>query len=254
MNALTIANCEQVRIEINKEAQALKNSALDAINKICEIKTQKDAAIAVICLAPCKKLVKMVESGRKEIKAPVLELGKKIDGIAASYSAELTAEITRIEKLLTAYQIEQERIRREEEAKRQAELQRIENERMKAEEAAEAARQREADLAFKARTKREDAQMAAAAAKAEEEAARARAAAEQAAKISMPVIAPKMDGVSTREEWCFEVINADAFYYVHPEACEIEVRKSAVNALMKEGMHECQGLRIWKETRVIGRS
>lgn len=267
---LTVSNCEKVGIAISQDAEQAKAKALEVAGKITAVKTADEATLAVAASSSCKKLVQQVEKSRKDVKGPVLEIGKRIDSIACQYAHNLQVEIDRIEGLMRDYEIERQRKQREEEEKRQAELRRVEEERRKAEEAAARAKaeqeekeRREAELAFKERTKKEDKELeriqresAQAAAKAEEEERKAKIAElKQHQVASQKSSTPqRTDGTIVRDEWLFEVTDIKAFYAAKPDACKIEVQKSMVNALLRNGMRECPGLSIWCEKRVITRA
>lgn len=161
-----------------------------------------------------------IEAMRKDMKAPILKAGKMVDAFFAVPLEKLATAKGRIKRAMLVYQDEQERKRREEEA-RIRELQRQEQERLAKE--AEAAEREARRLAEEAAAKeREAAAMKNTEARrqAEEEAARLRAEAEQnrqtanavieqAAEMPAAIVTrelPKTAGVDTRRRWVPEQI------------------------------------------------
>ena len=231
-----------------------------------------------------------VESSRKIVKAPVIDLGKRIDGIAADFVADVVAEEARLSGLVTEYAREQQRIKREAELAAEQERQRVERERHEAEMAAqrEAARiERERQAAEKAAHEAEIARLKAEAAQSEEgqraareaqekalaaqreaearaEAARRQAEAdaaaarerEEAARIAAAaaVAAPAPAGV--REEIDFEVEDILAFVAKFPQLCRIEPKRADVLAALKKSFErngklpEVAGLRVFRNLKV----
>ena len=89
---------------------------------------------------------KALEKARNELKAPFLAAGREIDAAAKGPAGRIETAKKALSVGLTRYQIEQQRIAAEAEAKRKAELERLEKLR-KEEEAAE--KKRQAELAAK---------------------------------------------------------------------------------------------------------
>ena len=58
---------------------------------------------------------------------------------------------------------------------------------------------------------------------------------------------PKPAGLSVKDKWQFEVLDAAAVYAARPDLCRIEVRTAEVNAAISAGVREIPGLRIWSE-------
>lgn len=142
MNEIVIRNADKVAIEISPSALAERDTVVRQSKEIVLI----DASIqqgAVTILSRINGTLKALESSRKLVKAPVLELGRKIDAIADQFAIELTGEKTRISRLLSDFEEKQrrereeaERIRQENERKAREEQQRIEEERIRKEEEA----------------------------------------------------------------------------------------------------------------------
>lgn len=156
---LTIKTEKGFPLEIDAEAIALKN---DAVRFLSEIRFV-DATVrshAAGHLSGAAGIIRRMETSRVEVKAPVLDLGRRIDKMAADFSQPIQAEFDRVKRLVSDH-----------DAKEQA---RIAEENRKREEA----ERREREAAEKIR--REEAAIAEAKYQAEQKAIREAAAAEQA--------------------------------------------------------------------------
>lgn len=220
-------------IELTPAAFNARSIALAAAAQVKEIASVTDLDNAATALTTIKSLTKSVEESRKEVKAPVLDVGRRIDAVAKDYLATLEAEAKRLSTLVGTYQEAErrkaERIRQEE-AQRQAaaiaEMQKTQDAAMEAGdvEAADAARAKAADII---------------------------------ADSQLNVIAaegPKADGVVTRTSWKFEMTDATALYKARPELCIIEPNNAAIRAIVKATKGAAiPGLRIWQEAGAIVR-
>lgn len=117
--------------EITPDAHALKKQAIALAVPIVKVETDEELTFAVNALQALKAISKGMESTRKAVKAPVLELGKKIDSVAADFLRDSDREEMRITGLINHFQREQLRLKRESDEK--AERERIEAERLEAE-------------------------------------------------------------------------------------------------------------------------
>jgi hypothetical protein len=245
--ALTVAGINAVQITVDQTAYAARDAALTDSKGIAAVESDLAQEMAVATLRDIKGLLKTVEDSRKDVKSPVLALGKAIDAEATKFTQPLEIEAARLSKLVATYQDAQRRAAEEAERKRQAELARIERERRQAEEAA----RREAEEAqAKARTMQE-------AVEAEERAKRQAEAAEQRAKLERekaqmameaPVAKPK--SMFVKPTVCFEVTDILELFEARPDLCELTPRAAAINAALRNGDRQIPGLRIWEETRV----
>jgi chromosome segregation ATPase len=278
------------QIQITPEAEKQKATIINAARAVVAVTDADSCDIAQSRLRSLASVRTAVESSRKQVKAPVIDLGKKIDGIAADFVAEVIAEEARLSGLVTEYAREQQRIKREAELAAEQERQRIERERHEAEMAAqrEAARiERERQAAERAAHEAEIARLKAEAAKSEEgqraareaqeravaaqreaearaESARRQAEAdsaaardrEEAARIAAAeaVAAPAPAGV--KEEIDFEVDDILAFVAKFPQLCRIEPKRAEVLAALKKSfarngkLPEVAGLRVFQNLKV----
>lgn len=271
-NPIAVAGLESARVEIQADAYARRAEVIEAAkfcpSAVTDADTQTEVTNAV---RDIKRLLKEVEDGRKAVKAPVLDIGRKIDAAAAEFTATLEAEANRLTGLLTTYETQQRRIAAEAEAKRQEELKRQQEE-------AELARKRALLLETEAREKREAAERAAreatnaeARAKAQEEARKAHEAQQQAVaekakqeeatklqqaellRAPAPVVT-RAAGASVSAPWTFEVVDIKALHAAKPELVELSVKRSDVLAVIRGGAREIPGLRIYQDTKVTVRA
>jgi hypothetical protein len=251
MNALALRNVGSVEIAIDPKAVAARDEAIENAHLVVTIRTHNQAVAGADALRGLRAITKAVESSRTTAKAPVLELGRRIDAAAKVFNASAEAEIYRITAMLTAHETEQRRIDAEAERKRQEEARRMvaeENARLaeiarqvqaaeRAERQALNERDREA-----AETRRMVAEQAAATERA--------AAAERQANLPVAIEAPRVAGTVVREEWTFEVADLRAFAQAHPELVDITVRRADVLKLIRAGVRELAHTRIYSETKV----
>jgi dTMP kinase len=278
------------QIQITPEAEKQKATIINAARAVVAVTDADSCDIAQSRLRSLASVRTAVESSRKQVKAPVIDLGKRIDGIAADFVAEVIAEEARLSGLVTEYAREQQRIKREAELAAEQERQRVERERHEAEMAAqrEAARiERERQAAERAAHEAEIARLKAEAAQSEEgqraareaqekalaaqreaearaDAARRQAEAdaaaarerEETARIAAAeaVAAPAPAGV--REEIDFEVEDILAFVAKFPQLCRIEPKRAEVLAALKKSfarngkLPEVAGLRVFQNLKV----
>jgi hypothetical protein len=265
---IAVKGVSAVAVEIHSDAYNRRAEIIEAANFCPPAVTDADTQAEVTnVLRDIARLLKETEDGRKLVKAPVLDLGKRIDAAAAEFVQTLEAQKARLNGMLVAYETEQRRIAMEAERKRQEEIRKQEAE-------AELARKRALLAETEAREKREAAERAAreavnpeARAKAQEEARKAaeaqrQAAAaqvqqEEAAKLQQaellrapaPVVT-RAAGASVQTPWTFEVLDIKALYAACPDLVELSVKRSDVLALIRGGTREIPGLRIFQETKV----
>ena len=278
------------QITITPEAEAQKATILSAARAVVAVTDADSCDIAQSRLRSLASVRNVVESSRKIVKAPVIDLGKKIDGIAADFVADVVAEESRLSGLVTEYAREQQRIKREAELAAEQERQRVERERHEAEMAAqrEAARiERERQAAERAAHEAEIARLKAEAAQSEEgqraarvaqeralaaqreaearaESARRQAEAdaaaarerEEAARIAAAAVITAPAPAGVREEIDYEVEDILAFVAKFPQLCRIEVKRADVLAALKKSFErngklpEVAGLRVFQNLKI----
>jgi flagellar biosynthesis GTPase FlhF len=269
---ITVPGLAQATVTIDASAYKRRAEIIEAAEFCPKAVNDADTQGEVTnVLRDIARLLKETEDGRKLVKAPVLDLGKRIDAAAAEFVQTLEAQKARLNGMLVAYETEQRRIAMEAEVKRQAEIARQQKEAREAQEKID----REAREAEQARLKAErdarEATNAEARAKAQEEArkateaqqqaAAAKAQQEEAAKLQQAEIfrapAPAVTraaGASVQTPWTYEVVDIKALYAACPDLVELSVKRSEVLALIRSGTREIPGLRIYQETRINVRS
>jgi hypothetical protein len=251
MNALALRNVGSVEIAIDPKAVETRDEAIENAALIVAVSNQQQATIGADALRGLRAVSKAVETSRITAKAPVLELGKRIDAAAKTFTLSVDHEVARITALLTAYEVERIRIAAE------AQLKRFEEERRRlAEETArmaEITRQvQAAERAERQALNERDREAAEERRMVAEEAAAAERAAVAERQANLPVVAerPKVAGTVVREEWNFEVTDLRAFAQAHPDLVEITVKRAAVLQKIRGGVRQLAHTRIYEETKV----
>jgi len=184
-----------------------------------------------------------VEAARVALTAPLLEAQRKLMDLKKAHCGPLVTEKDRLGELVSAFQLaERERVEAEERA-RNAEIERLAQERRLAEFAAQQAARVAADA------KTEEAQAQADIAAADALQAQEQIEAERRAVIVAPLPeVQKASGASTKETLDFEVTDIMALVKARPELCKIEAKASAIKAVCKIG-DTIPGLRLFLTTK-----
>lgn len=270
------------RIQTTADARQERDHLLTVSAKLTNVATPEQAQTAADALRSLRDFTKLIETSRVTVKAPVLELTKKIDGLAKELTSELDAEVTRIGRIIGEWQAaerrkveEAERKAREEEQRiwREAlEKERVEQERIAreakavADKAAAEAKALEEKSARarteagrekalqEAETKRIQAQIQADTLREQQEqerAVRALAASREVAQARIAaanITVAKSAGVATKEDVAYEITDMDAFYKAFPYLCEVTERVSMLKTTLKalpEGK-TLAGVKHWK--------
>lgn len=220
-------------IELTPAAFEARRAALAASEGVVGILTVADLDVAAHALTQIASLVRAIETSRKDVKGPVLEVGKRIDSVAKEYVAPLETEKRRLEAIVGTYQ----------------EAERRKAERIRQEAAA-------AEAAALAELQRKEAEMAEAGEATPEavDAVRAEAADKIAAAQLTTINAQgaMADGITTRTAMKFEVVDINALFAAAPHLCIIEPNNTAIRGVIKT-QRSIPGLRIWSEAAAIVR-
>ena len=228
--ALTLTGLQHAQVDIQPAAYARRDAILTTSRRVLTVSDAMEAEEATDSLRSLAALCKEVETIRKEIKAPVLELGKKIDAIAAEFIGDAAAEKARLETALGTYQAAEQRKADAARRAAQEEADRLAREAAKA--------QREAE---RATTDGEQDRTQQAAAQAEAKAIEARVVAAEIAPV-------KPAGVAVRQPWKFEVVDINALFKARPDLCVIEPNNAGIRAQIPHNQN-IPGLRIWQEAK-----
>lgn len=223
-------------LSVTKETVAAKTDLLTAAAAVTQVTTNDESTVAQFQIRHLAGFRNAVEKSRVEVKAPVIELGKKIDAAAKEFVEQIVAEENRLKKLVGSHAEEvaaAKRAAEAEERRKFEEARRAKEEAERAEAAALRAKEAAANAvsiqdAIAAKQKQREAE--AAAARAEEE----RQAAMRERMASSAVVATTRDARGVKFAPDFEVINAPVFYEHVPELCEIVAKRRETLAWLKQ--------------------
>jgi hypothetical protein len=91
---------EGYALTITPEAQLQKERILRESSQVTVVSSNDESADAAFEMRKLAKMRILVEKSRKEIKEPVVRIGKEIDQAAAEFLLEIDAEENRIRKLI----------------------------------------------------------------------------------------------------------------------------------------------------------
>lgn len=257
---------KEVSINTTTEARAQRDALLQLTKKIASVSTADEANQAVITMRDAKALLSLIEANRVAAKAPVLEIGKQIDGLAKELTLQLEAETSRLSRVLGVYTEAQNR--KAEEARQAAwrEEQRIKEEAAARErEAFEKAQAEQAELLRKQEVARTDEKRAQYAREAEAKALRDHQAADRrqleqeqaivATRTAAVLVAPKVQGVATRKEVRFDVQDVVALYEAAPYLVTLVPNVAAIKSALKglQGEQTLPGVRHWIDAVAVTR-
>jgi hypothetical protein len=223
-------------LSVTKETVAAKTDLITAAAAVTQVTNNDESTVAQFQIRHLASFRNAVEKSRTEVKAPVLELGKKIDAAAKEFVEQIVAEENRLKKLVGNHAEEvaaAKRAAEAEERRKFEEARRAKEEAERAEAAALRAKEAAANAvsiqdAIKAKQAAREAE--AAAARAEEE----RQAAMRERMASSAVVATTRDAGGVKFEPDFEVIDARAFLSARPDLCDIVVKRRETLAWLKE--------------------
>jgi hypothetical protein len=219
MNTETlILSGEGYALTITPEAEIQKATMLDVARSVQHVRSNDESADAAYHLRSLAAMRIAVDKSRKEIKEPVIRIGKLIDSTAKNFLAEIEDEESRIRGLIGDHANEIARIAA-----------------MKAEE-----EHRAFDLARSAREAAEAAQDAAEASGKIGDVI----AAKQAEQTRQDALAARMDASSAlaatkvadgvRFAWDFEVIDLASVLRAAPELVSLEIKRASVLSWFRE--------------------
>lgn len=221
-------------ISTTDEAQIIASNLHTELAEITLVDSPATQAIATQRAVAAQTFLKQLEKSRKDVKAPILEIGRKIDALADELAAPVTAEMKRVGGLVAKFQ--------------QAEAIRVERERAEREkrerEAMEAARLA-AEAERKAAEAMKDEASLAAAVKAEAEAKQKEAEMYQTLTAPKPA-AVKASGSVTKKVLRWEVTDIHALYKAAPHLVKLEPNVMAIKSTCSS-KDNLPGLRVWDE-------
>jgi hypothetical protein len=247
VNAITLTGTSEVKIAIETRAVESRDLAVSSAQALPSVSSESDARAAANIIRDLRSIQKQTEESRSDVKRPVLDLGKRIDAIAKEFIGPVESELSRVSRLLTTWQVEQDRIAREAEAKRQAELRAAAEAEAKARAEAERARAK-AEAEARAAAKKAESEsdpFALAEAEAAAKAARDRESqkiqqAEEAARAArlkaaqeLPV-AQKLAGVTVKRQPDFEILDLQRLARSRPDLVTITPKRADIIAEIRK--------------------
>lgn len=209
-------------------ASTKRDEVVETAQNVECIKSPAAQQIAANCLVAIQDLLGGIEMGRKILKKPFDDYGKKIQEDVAAFIKPLEAEKKRLKELLGSYQVEVERAARVEQARQDEEMRKLE--------------QQQVELAAAPQT-----------AETQQKQAQVEAQMGQNMKV---VEAPKAQGVSTRPVRKFTVVDLHKLYAVRPDLVKLEPNTALINATIRAAGNEAlllDGLEIKTEMEVVPR-
>lgn len=235
MNLIHLSKLNDVGVVLATEADQLRNTCLASLRSVTSVSTPAEQELVVVTCRHIKGILADMEVARETVKAPVLDIGRRIDSLAKEFAGPIRAEMGRVAALVTAFQ-ETERVRVEsEERARAAAI---------AEAQARAAQQQLLAATMEsAMTDESDLERAIIA---EAEANAAALKADALIRAPLPEI-EKARGQSTRPKVRWEVVDLKLLAISRPDLVKIIPRTAEINI---EVTVPCliPGLRSWEET------
>lgn len=227
---LRLVGTDGVTVEVVPSAIERRDSAVGWAEILTEVTTPEKRVLADDARRDLKAIEKSVESARTEVKAPVLEIGRKIDAAARDFLDPVIAQGIRLGALVDEFVAEGRR-KAAEEAARIAEEQR----KAKAIEDARIAEQRRLEEAARVANLPPPPPLPTA----------------PAVVIQAPAVVeqPRPSGSVEREVWEFEVLDIAALYAARPELCKIDARTADINRVIASGARDIPGLRIFSQLK-----
>lgn len=207
---------------------------LEASN-VLTVKTEEEANAAAETLKNLKGFTRSIETARKEVKSPIVDLGRQIDSLAKSLVTSVTQQASRIGGMIADFQAEEARKRAEAERKAREEEARIKAEaEAKMRKAEESGRNVEKKVErIQERTFQKTADVRA---------------------VAATAAAPKVAGLATRKEVQFQVTDIAALHAARPELVTLQPNTAAIKAILKACPSiDLPGLRHWTENKTVVR-
>lgn len=218
-----------------ESARTERDALLHQAALVTTVADRIDADDATNVLRNLKGFLTAIEAQRTAAKAPVLDIGRRIDALAKELVDEVSGHANRISRVIGTFETEERRRAEETRRAAEAEAQRV---------AAEA--QRKAD---EARRNAKTAEAADRAADAVNEVAQQQIVSLKQTAASATV--PKQAGTQVREDVCFEVTDIKKLYADSPHLVTLEPNGSAIRAILRANPNlQVPGLRHWRESKL----
>jgi hypothetical protein len=211
LTALMVLDNSALSVSVTPKAEELKLKALEQSSPVERVDNATQQEIAVAAQLALDNVMRATEKARKSIKAPVIELGRKIDSQAEAFIKELQDERYRVTKLLADFQaLELARVRAAEAATRL--------------EAESLERKRQEELATATDLDHIDA-------------IQERFNAQSAELASKPIpVAAKAEGQVVRNDWDVVVTDPYKLARYHPQCVTITAKVGEIKQLLQQGI------------------
>ena len=101
--SLVLRDYGRLTFTITPEADKLKQFAMEQSALIGSVTNAEQNEEAVFAQRELKRVLKLVEDARKEVKAPIIDYGRIIDSTCKAFAAELESEHNRVEQVVSDY-------------------------------------------------------------------------------------------------------------------------------------------------------
>lgn len=98
------AFAESLLVDVTPEALEQRKFAIEEAQAIVAVTTEQEQQDCLAAASLAKSLIKQMEETHKEVKAPILVAGRKIDAAKNGYSGGLELEVARLERILGDYE------------------------------------------------------------------------------------------------------------------------------------------------------
>lgn len=209
-NQLIIRNDQSLSVTVAVAAQSAKIEALAIAATVQQVTNSSENGLAVSAQTKLVELRKLVETSRKEVKAPILEFGRKIDGAASEFLKEVEAELLRVSTLAGDFMALEKAKERAAMQLQQAALDKLEAEKL--------AKIKSADSHDEI----------------EEIQSQYNDLAKAASEVTTTPL--RAEGQVAKDDWEIEVLNEFDLAKYHPQCVKITPKMSEIKALLKEGI------------------
>lgn len=228
-------------VSTTDEARSIASNLHTELSAITVVNSPATQSAATEIARDAQSFLKLLEASRKDVKAPILEIGRKVDKLADELAAPVKQEMDRVGKMCSKFrEAEQARVAQEAKEKREREFAamnaKVEADRLARE--AEAKITNEADLQ--------------AAIKAEAE-AKAKQQAMYDELTKPPPAVNKSEGSTTKKVLMIEVLDIHALYKAAPHLVKLEANIAAIKATCNKDSH-FPGLKLTEENATSFRS
>jgi hypothetical protein len=225
---ITVTPNQALGLQVDPQALVEKARLITLLADIKGIGTAEEARYAAEVMRAAKGFTSIIEAARKEVKEPVLQLGKAIDRTAQDLTTGIEIQITRLSRNLGDYTFkvaEEKRLAEQRAREEREELERVAQEKL-----------------ARART---DASRD----KIEEKLVEAKA----ETRMQVAAVADQRpEGIALRMVYKFEVTDIKALHAANPMLVKMEANTAAINAILKTlgDSDQIPGIRWWKEAAV----